>query len=230
MKGGIMQPTKRIRTRFSGTIFGLKLLTTVICGSPNPARAVGIGPYFEFSGGSGEFEWDRSNIEFDVDVGTGSVGLVIDSAPTGGSFFNYRFNIGYERQDLEDDFNTTMELDGLVIENIFGFAVVNQPNMRWWIGPLLRFGFYSGETDAYLDSFGELNRTETDLFEFGIGAAAGINMRVARNLVLAPSAGIRFIGASGEGTVVNYDAGTRIDEDLTGSFSTVFINFALLFE
>jgi hypothetical protein len=225
-----MHSIKGSRTKSPGKICGLLLLVAVVYGCPTPARAVGIGPYVDFSGGSGEFEWDRSNFEFDVDVATGAVGLAIDTAPTGRSYFNYRLNIGLEAQDLEDDSGTTMELGGLTIENVFCFTVANQPRLRWWVGPLVRLGFYSGETDFYYDSFGDLNRTEADLFEFGIGVATGLNIRVNRNLILAPSAGFRFIGASGEGEIINYTAGTRDEEDLTGGFSTLFVNFALLFD
>jgi hypothetical protein len=225
-----MQPTKANWTRALENICGLLLMTAIICGCPTPARAVGIGPYVDLAGGSGEFEWDRSNIEFDVDVGTGAIGLAIDTSPTGRSNFSYRLNIGLEAQDLEDDINTTMELGGLVVENVFCFGAVNQPHLRWWIGPLVRIGFYSGETDDYFDSNGDRGRTEADFFEFGLGVASGANIRVSRNLVLAPSIGIRFIGASGEGTVINYNTGTRDEEDLDGSFSTLFFNFALLFE
>ena len=224
-----MQPTKRIQIRTLGRIFGLLFLTTLLCAYPVPSRAVGIGPYVDVAGGSGTFEWDVSNSEFDVDVGTGAIGLAIDTAPTGRSGFNYRLNIGLEAQALEDDSDITMNLGGLTVENVFGFAVIQQPNLRWWLGPLVRIGYYSGETDDYYD-FGDRYKTEGDFFEFGIGVATGINVRVNRNVVLAPSAGVRFIGASGEGTIINYTTGTRETEDLTGSISTVFLNFALLFE
>jgi len=225
-----MNTNQRIRTATGGTLCGLLLLTASVCVSPAPARAIGIGPYVDFSGGSGNFEWERSNSDFDVDAGVAAIGLAIDTAPTGKSYFSYRLNIGFEGQNLEDNSDTTMEMGGLTVENVFAFAVMNQPNLRWWVGPLLRFGYYSGETDYYFDSYGDLNKTEADLFEYGVGVATGMNIRISRNMVLAPSVGLRFIGASGEGTVINYTIDTRDKEDLTGNYSTLFANFALLFD
>ncbi len=207
------------------------LLTAVICTIPTPARAVGIGPYIDFSGGSGTFEYDSDNYEFDVDTGTGAIGLALDTDPTGRSYFSYRLNIGYERQDLEEDYDITWKMRGLAVENVFAFAVARGPNMRWWVGPLVRFGFYSGDTDDYYYFYsGDRYKSEADLFEFGIGVATGVNIRVSRNLVLAPSAGFRFIGASGDRYRDRSQYRERFEEDLTGNFSTAFINFALLFE
>ena len=225
-----MQPSERNLNVTSGTIFGLILLAIFICGRPAPARAIGFGPYIDFSGGSGELEWERSNFDFDVDTGSAAIGLAFDTAPIGRSYFSYRMNIGFEGQNLEDNSDTTMEMGGLTVENTFTFSVMNLPNLRWWVGPLLRFGYYSGETDYYIDSYGDLNKTEADLFEYGIGVATGYNFKVGRNLILAPSIGLRIIGVSGDGTVVDYDTGTRDKEDLSGSYSTLFFNFAMLFE
>lgn len=230
-----MRIRKTTPSSSSGKIIGLLLLTALICIPSVPARAVGIGPYIDLAGGTGEFEWSSDYGDFDVDVGTAAVGLAIDSAPTYESNFNYRLNIGFEAQNLEDDYDVTLELKGVALENIFGFAVVRRPNLRWWVGPLIRIGYYTGDTDEYnfYDYYSgniHTGKTEVDLFEFGIGVATGINIKVNRNLVLAPSAGVRYIGASGDGTVTDYTDHTRYDDDLNGHFSTAFINFALLFQ
>jgi len=226
-----MRPTNLNWTRGACTIFGLLLLTAAVCGWSTPARALGIGPYVDLSGGSGEFEYDSDNYDFDVDVGTAAVGLALDTAPISGTNFNYRLNIGVEAQNLEEDYDVTWKLGGLVVENVFCFALARRPNLRWWMGPLVRIGFYSGETDDYYYyPGGDRYKSEADLFEIGIGVVTGFNIKVNRNLILAPSAGIRFISASGETTETNYTAGISYDDDLSGSFSTGFINFALLFE
>lgn len=190
---------------------------------------VSMGPYFDFSSGSGTFEWDSDGIEFDVDSRNAAVGFALDST-TDHSIFNYRLNIGIERQDLEDEYGDTLEMGGIVFDNVFGFAMVRQQNFRWWAGPLVRIGFYSGETDDYYDTYGDRSKTEVDLFEFGIGVATGINLRVGPHTLLAPSAGIRFIGASGTGTFKNFDLHTQYDDDLSGGMTNFFVNFSLLFD
>lgn len=226
-----MNPSKQIMSG-KGRILALALIGAALLAfsSGRAEAAVAMGPYLDLSGGSGTFEWDSDNYEFDVDVGSGGIGFALDTAPSYQSNFNYRLNIGLEAQDLEDDYGDTLEMGGVVVENVFGFAVVRQEDFRWWVGPLVRFGWYSGETDDYYDSFGDRTRTEADLFEFGVGMATGINMRVGPHTYIAPSAGVRFIGASGTGTIKNLDQRTQYEDDLEGSMTTLFVNFSLLFD
>lgn len=218
------------------------LVVALVLSFSNVALAgVGIGPYIDLAGGGGEMEWDTagdgwgdigfSTETWDVDAGSGAIGFVLDTAPTGPSTFNYRLNVGLESQTLEDDYGIEMRMGGLVIENVFGFALVKKTNLRWWVGPLVRFGFYSGETDDYY-YLGDRTKTEADLFEFGVGAVTGLNIPVGKSkkVILAPSAGVRFIGVGGEGTVTNLDTGTSFNDDISGGISTVFVNFALLFD
>lgn len=217
-------------------LLGMILTPALVCAAilgisaGRAEAAVAMGPYIDLSSGSGSFEWDSDSYDFDVDSSSAAVGFALDSAPTGPANFNYRLNVGLESQDLEDEFDDTLEMGGIVIENVFGFALVRQQNFRWWAGPLVRFGFYSGETDDYYDTYGDRSRTEADLFEFGIGVATGINLRIGPHTYLAPSAGIRFIGASGEGTVKNLDLHTQYEDDLSGHTTNLFVNFSLLFD
>lgn len=215
-----------------GRILALALLCVTILGvSAGRAKAaLAMGPYFDLSSGDGSFEWDSDNFDFDVDSRGAAIGFALDSAPTGPANFNYRLNIGLERQDLEDEFDDTLEMGGFVVESVFGFALVRQQDFRWWVGPLVRIGFYSGETDDYYDSNGDRSRTEADLVEFGIGIATGINFRIGPHAYLAPSAGIRFIGAAGEGTVKNFAQHTQFEDDLSGDMTNVFVNLSLLFD
>lgn len=205
----------------------------LFCASTSVA-AVGIGPYVDLSSGGGELEWDYDGYDWDVNVGAAAAGFALDTAPLGPSIFNYRLNVGLEGQTLEEDDyeDNALEMGGITVENVFGFAVVRKPTLRWWIGPLVRFGFYSGETDIYYDSrIGDHVKTEADLFEFGVGAATGVNIPLgkSRQIILAPSAGIRFIGVSGEGEYTNYDAGYSYEDDISGGYTSAFVNCAVLF-
>lgn len=215
-----------------GRTLTLALVCAVILGVPagRAEAALAMGPYIDLSSGDGTFEWDSDFDDFDVDSSSAAIGFALDSAPTGPANFNYRLNIGIERQDLEDEFDDTLEMGGFVVESVFGFPLVRQQDFRWWAGPLVRIGFYSGETDDYYDSYGNRSRTEADLFELGIGLATGINVRIGPHTYLAPSAGVRFIGAAGEGTVKNLDQHTEFEDDLSGGMTTLFVNFSLLFD
>jgi hypothetical protein len=201
---------------------------------------IGIGPYVDLGAGGGELEWNGPGYSWDVGVGTAAVGFALDTAPIGPAAFSYRLNVGFEGQVLEDVDNedNALDLSGVTVENVFAFSVVRRPTLRWWVGPLVRFGFYSGETDEYVapdPGVGPVTfsryRTEAELFEFGIGAATGVNIPVgkARAMILAPTVGFRVVGVGGEGEIHNLDTGTVIEDDLSGSYSTVFVNFALLF-
>ena len=218
--------------------FRLELLVAValVLFSTSAAVAeVGIGPYIDFGSGGGELEWDDTNRSWDVLTGTAGVGFALDTAPVGPSVFNYRLNVGLESRAFEDDDNddNSLEMGGIGVENIFGFAVVRKPTLRWWIGPLLRVGVYGGESDDYWDisSGDRVKIDDAELVEVGIGVATGVNIPLgkSRKVILAPTAGLRFVGVGGEATYINYSAGTRTDRDLTGGYSTAFVNLAVLF-
>ena len=192
------------------------------------AEAVSIGPYVDLAGGSGTFEWDTSAFEFDVDTSSVAVGFALDTDPTGTANFSYRMNVGLEGQEMEDDYGVTLDLGGLYMENVFGFAFVQSPNFRWWGGPLLRFGFYSGDTDTeYIG--GTPYKQEHDYFQFGIGLVTGVNIKLGQSVILAPSFGVRYIGAGGTAEIINLDTNFRFEEDISGNFTNVFVNLALLF-
>lgn len=210
----------------------LALLGTVILAASvdNAEAVVAMGPYLDISSGSGNLEWDSDHSEFDVDASAGGVGFALDSTRGDQANFNYRLNVGFEGQNLEDETDLKMKMGGIVVENIFGFAIMRQPDMRWWAGPLLRIGFYSGETDDYYDTYGDRSKTEADLFEFGVGVATGITLKIGPHTYLAPSAGVRFIGISGTGTVKNLDLHSQYEDDLSGNLTNLFVNFSLMFD
>lgn len=177
------------------------------------AFAVGMGPFLDLSGGAGEAEWDSDYYSWDVDTRTAAVGFVLDTAPTNESTFNYRLNVGFANQVMEDDFGDELDSGGVYFENTFGFAIVKNENFRWWAGPLIRIGFYSGETDSNID---------IDYAEVGIGAVTGWNFKTGA-AIIAPSVGIRFNGFSGTGDFGYYE------EDIDGNSTTAFVNVGLLF-
>lgn len=201
---------------------------TVLMWSPN-SFASGLGVFIDASGGgSGEFEWESDFNSRDVDSKAAAFGFVLDTAPTNEKAFNYRLNVGFARHELEDI--VKIKSKGIYAENIFGFALIKNEALRWWVGPLVRVGFYSGDTDTVQIGPGTLEKTELDYAEFGVGAVTGLNVKVG-NVILSPSIGVRFSGYAGEGEITTQNGfGTSsFKEDFEASATNIFANFALLF-
>jgi hypothetical protein len=190
----------------------LNILAFVFCSS---SLSADFGVFLEGSSGSGEFEWDTDTISYDMDTKTGSFGFVLDTATTNESGFNYRLNIGLSSLTIEDP-NSSGEYDtrGIYAENIFGFALMKRETFRWWLGPLLRIGYYSG--DDY--------DVDMSFFEFGLGLVSGMNFKLG-NVILAPSIGVRWNGYAGIGE----DKYSSYEEDFTANSTTGFLNLAMLF-
>ncbi|MEN8142872.1 MAG: hypothetical protein ABFQ82_04670, partial [Thermodesulfobacteriota bacterium] len=121
------------------------------------------------------------------------------------------------------------DLGGIYMENVFGFTFIKKSDFRWWGGPLVRFGFYGGETETfYLGA--TPYKEEHDYFQLGIGFATGVNIKVGRSVILAPSAGVRFMGAGGTVDLIDLNTNSKVDgDDISGGVTNVFVNFALLF-
>lgn len=178
------------------------------------AMAVGFGVYLEGAGGDGEFKYEHSS-DFDVDAEATGFGMLMDTDLSDRGVFNYRLNIGYEKLDLEDDFGTTLDLDGLVVANTFGFGLVRRPHFRWWVGPQVRMGYYTGSPKGYSTS-------DYELVSFGVGGVTGWNF-INDNFCISTSLGLMTTGYAGE----KDDLGTTYDFD--GHTNTIFLNVAFLF-
>ena len=212
-------------------LWGLTLLVALFLGVI-PGRAVAtmsFGAHVDGGSGSGEFEYDWINYEIDADVTSGAVGFVLDTNPLGNSIFNYRLNAGFESQRVEFDDGIDLDLSGIYADNIFCFTFKHSPKLRWWGGPVIRFGFYSGETDLYIVA-GDLYEEEHDYFQFGIGFVTGVNIKAGEAVIMAPSAGIRLISAGGTVDINNLDdPWLSFEDDIRGSFANFFLNFSMLF-
>jgi len=199
-------------------------LVVLLLWSPN-SFAVGLGVFVDGSEGSGEAEWDSEFDSWDIDSKTGAVGFVLDTSPTDESVFNYRLNVGFARQELEDENNVELKSNGIYAENIFGFAFIKKENFRWWAGPLVRVGYYSGDTGTVRTGTNTY-RVDLDYAEFGIGAVTGLNFK-AGNVVLSPSVGFRISGYAGEGEIRD-EFGTFTD-DIEAHSTNAFANFSVMF-
>lgn len=190
--------------------------------SPN-SHAVGLGLCLDGSTGSGENEWDNGWYSTDLDSKSAGFGFVLDTSPTNERVFNYRLQVGYAKHELDQDDGAEFDTDGIYVENTFGFAMVKNENFRWWAGPLVRAGYYYGDSSAP----GFSVDGDVDYGEFGIGAATGVNFR-AGNTVISPSIGFRYSGFYGEADWRTWE-GSYYTEDIEVVTRSFFANIALLF-
>lgn len=197
--------------------------------STNNSFAVGLGGFIDASTGSGEAEWESNYNSWDINTNAFAFGFVLDTAPTNERTFNYRLNVGFAKQEIKDEVDGKIKSNGIYVENIFGFAFFKNENIRWWGGPLIRLGYYSGDADSYRVG-STTYEAKFDFAELGIGAVTGLNFK-AGNAVLAPSIGFRVNGFGGEGTITekSYFGNSSFKEDISGNSSNVFANFAVLF-
>lgn len=167
------------------------LAAGLLCLGPPPAGAAGLGVY---GGGAGG---DILEI-FGNDVAThhGEVGVVLDTAPARGSVFHYRLAVGYDRLTADEDgggwdAGSEARLNGVVVDNTFGFRVFERPAGRLWLGPQVRLGYYRGEGE-YPDGMGGAGRTRVHVTAVGAGPVVGADWNLSDHLTLALTGGWRM--------------------------------------
>jgi hypothetical protein len=195
--------------------------------SPN-SFAVGVGFSFDGSSGSGDNDSHWDSVE--LDSRSAGFGFVLDTSPTNESVFNYRLNVGYGYHKLEQDDGFDFDSNGIYIENTFGFAMVRNENFRWWAGPLVRAGYYTGDSNTQQVGPSVTLKNDVEYGEFGIGAVTGMNFKTG-GVVISPSLGFRVSGFFGNNEEKRRDStGTWSDSNnFEADATSVFANIALLF-
>lgn len=185
------------------------------------ASAAGIGFYLEGGSGSGEMTvedwWTGNDYDTDIDMSHGGIGFMLDTAPSGSSVFNYRFNVGFESTTLSPDIGEDADVTGIVMMHDFGFAIVKTSKVRFWAGPEVKLGYYTGET--------ETNEDDLKIALFGIGPVAGVNIGLSSSVSLAFKLGIIYEAFGGEGE--SSFSGNMYD--ISGHATVAIINAGLLF-
>ncbi|MCG5547567.1 hypothetical protein [Halorhodospira halochloris] len=175
------------------------------------------GVFIEVGEGSGYIEFDNGvDFERDIESEAYSLGYVFDSPPNGPSLSSNRLNIGIGAQAFEDDeseFNVDwVEARGFYMDNTFGFHFLGNHGLRWWGGPSVRLGLYSGEHDP---------GDNTLHLDIALGATTGVNIDLD-GVIISPSLAYRshhFYGYSGHCFI----------DDFAGSHEAITFNLALLF-
>jgi hypothetical protein len=203
----------------------------LLSGLGSPVLAAGLGFYAEGSGGSGTFTydtWDEENEEsFDMDVSAAGAGFLVDTNPYGGKTFSYRLGLGYERLTWTDDGGAgtgDVDLDAIVMNNGFNFAVARGKRFRVWLGPQLRLGYFSGETDQDMSRGGRQGEKQT-AWAAGIGLGIGVGGQVllSNSFGLGLEVGARYMGYAGRTEL--YDE----SDDFTARHASGYLNLSFLF-
>ena len=207
--------------RYSISVFLIALM--LIFGFHSKAEAFGLGVYGSSGSGSADWDrefWDGSSYKNEKDSKYSTFGFVMDTAVAKNTLFNYRLSVGSVDLKYEPgDCCATYELEGIVFDNDFGFALIRKEKFRLWIGPELRIGFYEGEIK------GSSPKIDIDMVEVGLGPVIGANFHLGSVVTLSLKAGL----LSTEAYATQSDISGYPDADIDISGSHTFANLALIF-
>ena len=202
-------------------IRGISYFAIILISSAISTQAMAIGKGFYFHLGSGSADWtaDFDNTptrDYDSDTSHFGAGFVLDTATDGDRLFNYRFQVGYEqfKSDSSSSF-ANWDMRSLVVDQDFGFGVVRNDTLRFWLGPELRLSI-SSDSKENLDMA---------LIGVGVGPAIGINFHTSDSISLGLKGGymiMSYAGAGDDTTAFNNDIKYSVDENF------LFFNFAVL--
>jgi hypothetical protein len=121
--------------------------------------------------------------------------------------------------------SNTYNLEGLVIDNDFGFGIVRTKSVRLWLGPELRIAFFTGTDES---STGVTQR-DVSLVGVGIGPVLGVNFNIGSNLSLCLKTAYLFNSYSGSGEGKQIGATYAPDADYKFKENFLLVNAALMF-
>ncbi len=196
------------------------LLIVFIAGVMFSAQTMAVGNGFYMQMGSGTADWnaedDNDRWRFDSDTSHFGAGYVMDTAAGSSRFFNYRLQLGYEKYtDTIKNSTSELKFNSFIIDQDFGFALVRNEAVRFWLGPELRIAFLGESSDSY----------DTSLFGIGTGPVIGIDFRTASNVTMGFKGG--YLMMSYDGVARDYLDGNDIEYDVNEDL--VFFNFSVLF-
>ena len=204
----------------------VSLFTMLLIGSIYSTQALAVGKGFYLQTGSGSATWDADfdsgfKSSFDSDTSHTGIGFVLDTATAKDKLFNYRLQVGYEKyEDKINGSSSKLKMKSLVIDQDFGFGLVRNKNIRFWLAPEIRIAFASGSPNGS-------NGYDVALVGFGLGPAVGINFHTSQKLSLALKVGylkMNYSGAGNDNSSSSNNATYTVHENIT------FVNFSMLFK
>lgn len=174
------------------------------------ANAIGIGLYTTLTN-SGDADWENTSTNFtgNSDLDQKEFGFVLDTAIATNRLFNYRLQLAIV--DVSYD-NTDM--DGFVLSNTFGFGIIRNADLRFWVGPQVGFKYLTSKDD-----------NDIDLITFDLGAATGLNYHISSNISLTADLGYRL----GYGGAISSTSSSTDEFDIDINENQFFVNVGLLF-
>lgn len=194
-------PKEMMKNRQVSLIFSAIVL--LMHTGAKPSDAVGLGASIEYSGFSADMDYEN-----DLSGNRIGAGFVLDTNPLGEGIFNYRLDVGYAHTFDSPDLISS--LNGVAVNNSFGFGIVRREDFRLWIGPALGLGadFISGGGGS------------SAVLSVGGGVQAGANLAISESIAMTFSAGYQYRYVH-EGNAYYYTG--------TGSADTWGANVGLLF-
>ena len=195
------------------------LLVVLMLMVSSPVYSVGFGLFL--NGGNAEAKWDGDLLNADTDGKHLDFGFSLDTNLATDRLFNYRMELGKAYWEVErfNNEGVTADLDGMVMNQDFGFGGLVSDSVRLWLGPELRLTYLNGELNGVAP-------TDIDLFGYGFGAAVGADINFPGRLTLSVKAGYVMMNYYGNGP--NWDgvnwqkSDYAIDEDLIYAGLTLF--------
>lgn len=159
------------------------LMVPLLAPAPD-ALATGLGLYFEY-GNVFDGKLDHTiagDVDFDEDHFGG--GFSVDTNVAQDRLFHYRLDVGYQHTDGSYGPFGSLNGDGLVLHNAFGFGIVRNEHVRVWLGPAVRLSF---------DFFDDVPVFD-DVFKFGVGLGPelGVNLHTGDLVSIGLSGGYQF--------------------------------------
>ena len=152
---------------------------------------------------------DNDEIDFEADIG--ALGLTLDTNVARDRIFNYRLELLVEFVDATIDYdeaaiagfaafnpNNFPSLDqdvdgvGFGISQTFGFGIVRTRAVRLYLGPKIRVGVWTGESDDNVGAFDDVRYVGVDA---GIGAELGMNIHLGDHVSISPT--VSYIAGAG---------------------------------
>ena len=180
-------------------------------------HAFGLGGSLGFGAESWDYETN-----YQEDRTLGHVSFVLDTHLSQSRLFNYRFTLGQETSEAD---NNGLTMSGVMMTHSFGFRIVGRDRFRLWVGPQLKVTTYDTLEDDTSNDYDGV------VLGIGFGPVVGFNLNFGKVVTLSFTGGLRATSYyvdydvySGTGSYQGY---SDLDADATGSFLDVSLIFRI---
>lgn len=194
---GIMAITTYLTTALKAALSVALIVTFMLV--PALSWAVGIGAFYYSGSGDSTIRVD-SAADIDGRMELTGYGLLLDTNVGRDHVFNYRLTIGQAEYGNGDS-----PYEALIVTNDFGFSIARNSKLRLWLGPEIMVTLINDDAAA----------AAPDLFGFGMGLAAGLNLHIRTDFSIALKAAYVSQTMSGRMTI----GGSRYDVVTDDEFS-----------